>query len=240
MPSDESTILELDSVVAGYGKKQIINGVTMKVDAGEIVALIGQNGAGKSTLLKTLFGLIPVWSGRLVYRGIHVPRLTPHELLRSGIAYVPQGNRVFSALTVHENLKVASSISDDRELVAQGIERVLTLFPILKPRWQQKAGSLSGGEKQMLALANVLVLSPRVLILDEPALGLAPPLVTEIFARLKEMNLRLGITSIIAEQKVYEILGVADRAYVLRNGVVSHSGPASLLREEGKLKEVYL
>lgn len=240
MPSDKSTILELDSVVAGYGKKQIINSVTMTVCAGEIVALIGHNGAGKSTLLKTLFGLIPIWSGRIVYRGIHISRLKPHELLRCGIAYVPQGSRVFSALTVRENLKVAGSISDDRELLAQGMERVLTLFPILQSRWRQKAGSLSGGEKQMLALANVLVLSPRVLLLDEPALGLAPSLVTEVFARIKEMNLRLGITAVIAEQKVYEILGVADRAYVLRNGVVSHSGPANLLREEGKLKEVYL
>lgn len=233
-------VLGVAGLVAGYGKKQILNGVSVDVASGEIVALIGHNGAGKSTLLKAVFGLIPIWQGQVSFNGEGVPSPKPRELLRRGIAYVPQGNRVFTDLTVHENLEMGGITLASKQQLRDGMERVFTLFPALKPRLKQRAGTLSGGEKQMLALGNALILSPKLLLLDEPSLGLAPPLVSEALRRIQQISRDSGVTVLIVEQKVREVLKIARRVYVLRNGRVSFTGPAEALQDDAKLKEVYL
>jgi ABC-type branched-subunit amino acid transport system ATPase component len=237
---DPAHHLYVDSLVSGYGKKQVINGVTLDVAPGEIVALIGHNGAGKSTLLKAIFGLIPLWNGQVVLDGKPLRSPAPRELLRSGVAYVPQGNRVFTDLTVRENLEMGGITLSNGARLNEGIERVFTLFPALKPRLRQRAGTLSGGEKQMLALGNALVLTPRLLLLDEPSLGLAPPLVVEALGRVQQISRDSGVAVLIVEQKVREVLKIAQRVYVLRNGLVSFSGPTESLKDDAKLREVYL
>src|ERR1022692_3316266 len=167
---------------------QVLDGVSIDVCAGEIVALIGHNGAGKSTLLKAIFGMIPMWDGRIFFDGTQLKFPEPRTCLRWGIAYVPQGNRVFGDLTVWENLEVGHIVRQDDVAIQDGIERVLSFFPVLRPRLKQRAGTLSGGEKQMLALSNALILSPRLLLLDEPSLGLEPLLVRQVMDQIKQIS----------------------------------------------------
>lgn len=238
--SDLSPLIRADHLATGYGKKQVLNGVSLDVAPGEIVALIGHNGAGKSTLLKTIFGLLPLWQGQVVLDGMLLNAHTPRELLRMGVAYVPQGNRVFTGLTVRENLEMGGVTVSDRTRLNEGIEQSLMQFPALRPRLRQRAGTLSGGEKQMLALANALVISPRLLLMDEPSLGLAPLAVAEALDYVRQLNRDSGVTVLIVEQKVREALRIAGRVYVLRNGRVSFSGPAGALADDAKLREVYL
>jgi branched-chain amino acid transport system ATP-binding protein len=233
-------LLSVDALVTGYGKKQVVNGVSLAVARAEIVALIGHNGAGKSTLLKAIFGLLAVWQGQVAFDGNPLNSAKARDLLRSGLAYVPQGNRVFSDLTVRENLEMGGVTLPTKAHLREGIDRALALFPALKSRLRQRAGTLSGGEKQMLALANGLIVSPRLLLLDEPSLGLAPPLVSEALARILELSRNSGMAVLIVEQKVREVLKIADRVYVLRNGRVSFTGPAADLHDDAKLREVYL
>ena len=240
MGENGHAFLSVRSLITGYGKKQVVNGVSLEIAPGEIVALIGHNGAGKSTLLKALFGLLPIWSGEVAFNGDDLQKPKPRDLLRAGVAYVPQGNRVFTDLTVRENLEMGGVTLSNKAQLKDGIERVFTLFPALKPELRRRAGTLSGGEKQMLALGNALILSPRLLLLDEPSLGLAPPLVREALTRIKEINRDSGVTVLIVEQKVREVLKIAHRVYVLRNGLVSFSGPADSLSDDVKLREVYL
>jgi branched-chain amino acid transport system ATP-binding protein len=237
---NNSSALRVDTLVTGYGKKQVLNEVTIKVTTGEIVALIGHNGAGKSTLLKAVFGLIPIWKGEVHFNDTAWAKPTPRDLLRSGVAYVPQGNRVFTDLTVRENLEMGGVTLPTKQALKDGVERVFMLFPVLKERLRQRAGTLSGGEKQMLALANALILSPKVLLLDEPSLGLAPPLVSDALACIQRISRESGITILIVEQKVREVLNIANRVYVLRNGRVSFVGNADELKDDAKLREVYL
>lgn len=240
MSEDSLPILDVNSLVTGYSKKQIVNGVTLHVKSGEVVALIGPNGAGKSTVLKAIFGLIPIWEGEVSFDGGAIRPSNQRELLRAGIAYIPQGNRVFNDLSVDENLEMAGVTLDTKEQLTKGMERVFSLFPPLKSRLKQRAGTLSGGEKQMLAFANALVLSPRLLLLDEPSLGLAPPLMSESFERIKRMSSNLNVAALVVEQKVREVLKVAHRVYVLRNGTVTFSGAPDTLASETKLREVFL
>ncbi len=241
MPSkNNSAFLSVADLVTGYGKKQVVNGVSLSVAPGEIVSLIGHNGAGKTTLLKAIFGLIPIWQGQVFLDGQPVAKPKPREWLRAGVAYLPQGNRVFTDLTVAENLEMGGITLPNKQRVKEGMERVFTLFPVLKDRLKQRAGTLSGGEKQMLALGNALILWPRLLLLDEPSLGLAPPLISEALGRVKEISRGNGVTVFIVEQKVREVLKIAERVVVLRTGRVSFEGPAEMLKDEVKLKEVYL
>ncbi len=232
-------LLRVEEMVTGYGKKQVVNGVTLSVARGEIVALIGHNGAGKSTLLKAVFGLIPIWQGQVFLDAKPVAKPQPRALLRVGVAYVPQGNR-FTDLTVAENLEMGGITLHGKQQLKEGIERVFTLFPALREKLKRRAGTLSGGEKQMLALSNALIVAPRLLLLDEPSLGLAPPLISEALGRIKQISRDNGVTVLIVEQKVREVLKVADRVVVLRNGRVSFEGPAEELKDDRRLKEVYL
>lgn len=240
MDESQSRLLSVNDLVAGYGKREILKGVSLSLDRGEIVALIGHNGAGKSTLLQTIFGLLPIWEGRVVLdeQVIEVPN--PRHLLHAGIAYVPQGNRVFADLTVRENLEMGGATAESKHLVSAGIERVVTLFPMLRSLMNQRAALLSGGQKQMLALGSGLVLAPRMLLLDEPSLGLAPPMVSRVLAQVKEISKVSGVAVLIVEQKVREVLKIAQRVYVLRNGIISFSGLSADLRDDAKLREVYL
>jgi branched-chain amino acid transport system ATP-binding protein len=236
----QNGIFRVESLVTGYGKKQVLNGVSLEMGRGEIVALIGHNGAGKSTLLKAVFGLIPIWSGQVFYDGAAVVTPKPRDLLLAGIAYVPQGNRVFTDLTVRENLEMGGITLPTKQAVNEGMERVYTLFPTLKERLKQRAGTLSGGEKQMLALGNALILAPKFLLLDEPSLGLAPPLISQALGRIQQISKDTGMTVVIVEQKVREVLKIARRVYVLRMGQISFAGPADALGDDAKLREVYL
>jgi branched-chain amino acid transport system ATP-binding protein len=233
-------VLKVDGLVTGYGKKQVVDGVTVDVAPGEIVALIGHNGAGKSTLLRAIFGLLPVWRGAVHLDGSKLESPSPRKLLRLGVAYVPQGNRVFADLSVRENLEIGVVTLGNRRQSRERIKDMLSLFPKLGPRLRQRAGTLSGGEKQMLALATGLITSPRLVLLDEPSLGLAPALVAQALGHIREISQNAQVTVLIVEQKVREVLKIARRVYVLRNGQVSFSGLAESLRDEVKLCEVYL
>lgn len=240
MPNDIPDFLTVQDLVTGYGKKLVLNKVSLGIAHGEIVALIGHNGAGKSTLLKAIFGLLPIWEGQLMLDGESLRSVNVQRLLRLGVSYVPQGNRVFTDLTVYENLEMGAITLADKARQDEAIERAFSLFPALKARLRQRADTLSGGERQMLALANVLILSPRLILLDEPSLGLAPPLVTNALAHIRQISQSSNASVLIVEQKVREVLKIAHRVYVLRNGKVSFSGAADTLREDAKLREVYL
>jgi len=234
-------LLQVDAVVTGYGKKLILNGITLSVGQGEIVALIGHNGAGKSTLLRTIFGLQPLWEGKLFFDGQSLKSAKPRDLLHMGIAYVPQGNRVFTDLTVRENLAIGGITLENKKLLHEGITRALILFPVLRERLKQRAATLSGGQKQMLALANAIVLSPRFLLLDEPSLGLAPPLVTAALSRIQQLNRDGGLTVLIVEQKVREVLNICQRVCCLKLGKVTYDGsPEPLKSDPDKLRQVFL
>ncbi|MDJ0746711.1 MAG: ABC transporter ATP-binding protein [Xenococcaceae cyanobacterium MO_167.B27] len=232
-------LLSVEALVTGYGNKQVLNSISVQVAPGEIVALIGHNGAGKSTLLKAIFGLLPIWQGKISFQGKVLRSAHPSQLRRQGVVYVPQGSRVFADFTVGENLEMGGLIISNQMRIQEGIERVLTLFPSLKSRWYQKAATLSGGEKQMLALATALILSPRLLLLDEPSLGLAPRILSQAFALIQQINADLNVAVLIVEQKVREVLKIAHYVYVLRNGRVSSSGTPARF-DDTKLWQVYL
>lgn len=241
MAENSGPLLELDSLVTGYGKKQVLNDVSLTVRLGEIVALIGHNGAGKSTLLKTVFGLVPVWKGQVTYNSELLDSSKPRDLLRRGMAYIPQGNRVFAQLTVRENLEIGGVTLPNRTMLNEAIERALSMFPVLRSRVSQRASTLSGGEKQMLALANALVLSPRLLLLDEPSLGLAPSMVGETLGRIQRLNRDEGVSILVVEQKVREVLKICHQVCCLKLGRVTFCGPPTeFANDTAKLKQLFL
>lgn len=231
-------ILRVEKLVTGYGSRQILKNINLKVNRGEVVAVIGHNGAGKSTLLKALFGILPVWSGIVNYSEF-VATVEPRTLLRHGVAYAPQGNRVFHRLTVLENLKLSAVVLDASRR-RSGVQRALELFPALKEKQEQQAGTLSGGEKQMLALACVMSLEPHLLLLDEPSLGLSPALIKNAMNRIAEIAVERKVGCLVVEQKVRDVLKIADRTYALRGGKVVYDGAASDLIDDARLREVYL
>jgi len=229
-------IKELD---AGYGKKQVLFGLSMDVRDSEIVALIGPNGAGKSTVLKTVCGLIPAWKGGIIFDGSPTNGNTPAQNVTRGITLAPQGSRVFHHMTVMENLEVGG-FQLPHKTVTGRIAHVLKLFPTLKERIRQNAGKLSGGEQQMLALARALIPEPRLLMLDEPSLGLSPQLVGAVFEKIIEIK-ESGVSILIVEQKVREVLTVCSRVYSLRLGTVAFEGaPEDLQHDKAKLRQLFL
>ena len=233
-------LLKISGLEAGYGQKQILYGIDLTVQQAQMVAVIGHNGAGKSTFLKALFGLIPVWKGEVFYEGVEVGDWPPAKKVLNGIGFVPQGNRVFGELTVRENLEMGGYTLNGQPQIEKKIEEVFSFFPLLKEREDQIAGTLSGGEKQMLSLANILILSPKLLLLDEPSLGLSPSLVKQAFQKLTEINHALGTTMVIVEQKVREALKICQSAYLLKMGRVAYAGASSELLAGDRIKEIFL
>jgi branched-chain amino acid transport system ATP-binding protein len=226
-----AALLEVSDLRVNYGAVAAIRGVNLSVAAGEVVALLGANGAGKSTMLRTISGLSRPRSGQILLQGAPIHRLPPARIVRLGIAHCPEGRRVFGNLTVAENLRLGAAARADRSGFAEDRERIYAMFPILKERMGQPAGTLSGGEQQMLALGRALMAEPRVLLLDEPSLGLAPLLVQQIFRTLAELKAK-GVTMLLVEQNINLALDLADRAYVLRTGEVSLEGSAASLKAD--------
>jgi branched-chain amino acid transport system ATP-binding protein len=232
-------MLELQGVTARYGAIEALHSVTLRVDEGEIVALIGPNGAGKTTVLASVMGLGPVVSGVIRFQGEDIRGRPTEEIVRRGIGLVPERRRIFTHLTVRENLRLGGASRRDGATAGEDLSDLLRLFPVLRERLDGPAGQLSGGEAQQLAIARAVMGAPRLLLLDEPSLGLAPVLVEAVFRLIADLRDR-GHTILLVEQNAFRALERADRAYVLRNGTVEREGPAARLRDERDLVESYL
>ena len=229
-------MLELDAVNAGYGRAQVLRDLSLKVEAGEILCLLGRNGAGKTTTMQAIMGLLPLMSGRVVLDGTEVSRLPPHEVPRHGIGYIPQGRRLFSGLTVAQNLEIGLRVRGSGKEV---LEEVLDLFPRLRERMDQKAQTLSGGEQQMLATARALCLRPKALLLDEPTEGLQPSMIEAIRQVIVKMR-AAGVAILLVEQRVDAVLSVADRVAFIENGRNGEVMPAEALRQDHSIVDRYV
>ena len=232
-------LLRAESLTSGYGKMAILHDLTLEVRAGELVSVIGPNGAGKSTAFKTIVGFLRPTSGRVRFDGQDITGLRPDQVLHRGLAYVPQGRIVFPQMTVLENLEMGAYIERDARRIREAIDRVYALFPILAQRRTQKAGTMSGGEQQMVAIARALMTTPKLILLDEPSLGLAPKFVSLIFDKLAEMR-HAGFTLMVVEQNAAKALSVADRGYVLELGRNRFEGAGRALLEDPEVKRLYL
>ena len=232
-------LLRAEGLTAGYGKMPILHGVTLEVQQGEIVSVIGPNGAGKSTAFKTIVGFLRPTSGRVVFAGEDITGRRPDELLHRGLAYVPQGRILFPQMTVLENLEMGAYIERDHVRIRAALERVYALFPILAERRRQRAGTMSGGEQQMVAIGRALMTTPRLVLLDEPSLGLSPKFMSIIFERLSEMK-RAGYTLMVVEQNAARALAAADRGYVLELGANRFEGAGHALLGDAEVKRLYL
>jgi ABC-type branched-subunit amino acid transport system ATPase component len=234
-----STLLRADVITAGYGKMPILHDVSMVISHGEIVSVIGPNGAGKSTAFKTIVGFLRPTSGRVLFEGREITGLRPDLVVRLGLAYVPQGRIVFPQMTVLENLEMGAYIERDGRRIRAALERVFALFPVLADRRRQKAGTMSGGEQQMVAIGRALMTTPKLVLLDEPSLGLSPKFVSLIFERLLEMK-RTGYTLMLVEQNAARALDIADRGYVLELGRNRFEGSGRALLADPEVKRLYL
>ncbi|MBB3932762.1 branched-chain amino acid transport system ATP-binding protein [Kaistia hirudinis] len=232
-------LLQVEGAKTYYGKIQALKGVDVVVHPGEIVTLIGANGAGKSTLMMTICGNPRAREGRILFEGRDITNLPTHEIARLRIAQSPEGRRIFPRMTVFENLQMGAAI-DNLAYFDEDVERMFTLFPRLKERIAQRGGTLSGGEQQMLAIARALMARPKLLMLDEPSLGLAPLIVKQIFDAIAELNRKEGLTVFLVEQNAYHALKLAHRGYVLVNGSVTMSGPGRELLEKPEIRAAYL
>lgn len=233
-----SELLSLQGVTAYYGSIKALKGIDLAVNKGEIVTLIGSNGAGKSTTMMTVFGAPAAQDGRILFDGHDITRLATHEVARLGIAQAPEGRRIFQRMTVRENLQMGAVL--DPSHFTQDLEKVVTIFPRLKERLNQRGGTLSGGEQQMLAIARALMSRPKLLMLDEPSLGLAPLIVKQIFSVIADLNQREGLTVFLVEQNAYHALKLAHRAYVLVNGAITLTGGGRELLANPEVRQAYL
>jgi len=233
------SLLEIENVHTYYGQIHALKGVSLVVDQGEIVTLIGANGAGKSTLLKSTSGLLRPRQGSIRLDGEELTQYPPHEIVTKGVVQVPEGRRVFGRLTVTENLEMGAFAISDQKLITKNLEKVFNLFPRLRERYNQVAGTLSGGEQQMLATGRALMANPRVLLMDEPSMGLAPVLVDSIFETIRHLHAE-GTTILLVEQNARMALQVAGRGYVLQSGTVLLSDTAENLRQNEVVREAYL
>ena len=232
-------LLELNDVHTFYGAIHALRGVTMTVDEGEIVTLIGSNGAGKSTTLRTISGLLKPRQGEIHLRGERIDHHRPHEIVEMGVCQAPEGRRVFARMSVHENLEMGAFSRRDHAKIVDDYERIYDLFPRLRERRSQKAGTLSGGEQQMLAIGRALMSAPRVLLLDEPSMGLAPILVEQIFDIVRTIN-QSGTTVLLVEQNALMALGIANRGYILQTGEIVLTDVAERLAANPEVKKAYL
>ena len=232
-------ILQIEGLSSGYGNNKVLDDVSLHVHEGEIVTIIGPNGAGKSTVFKSIVGFCRIMGGKIRFRGEEITRIRADKALQKGLAYVPQGRSVFPHMTVLENLEMGAFLERDAARLSAGLEKVFALFPLLKERHHQKAGTMSGGEQQMLAIGRGLMMNPDLILLDEPSLGLAPKFVGFIFEKIAELN-SIGTTLVIVEQNAAKALSIADRGYVLELGCnrYTDTGPGLLANEE--VKRLYL
>ncbi len=234
-----SCLLELRSVEAFYGRTKALHGLNLEVKEGGITALLGANGAGKSTVLRAVCGMIPT-RGQILFAGTSIAGRATEEIARGGIAHVPEGRAIFGSLTVEENLRLGAHVRQDRSNLPSDFESIYATFPVLFQRRRQAAGTLSGGEQQMVAVARALLLRPRLLLLDEPSLGVAPMVTAEIFRVVSELNQRSGVSVLLVEQNAHLALDLAQTAYLLETGRVVASGPARRLKEDEAIRRAYL
>jgi branched-chain amino acid transport system ATP-binding protein len=232
-------LFSIERINVYYGNIHTLHDVSLKVDEGEIITLIGSNGAGKSTTLKAISGLIPVRDGNISFLGKSVVNASPVNIVAAGITQVPEGRRIFTDMTVYENLRMGCFLRKDKANIKADIEEMYSLFPILQKRKSQLAGTLSGGEQQMLALGRALMSRPKLLLLDEPSMGLSPVLVQEIFKIIQRIN-QDGTTILLVEQNANLALSIADRGYILENGRITLTGPASELSDNPEVQKAYL
>ena len=234
-----SALLELHGVTAFYGSVQALKGIDLLVNSGEIVTLIGANGAGKSTLMMTICGTPRARDGSIVYDGTDITRMPTHEIMRRDIAQSPEGRRIFPRMSVYENLLMGAH-GRPQEEAAETMEQVFTLFPRMRERREQRGGTLSGGEQQMLAIGRALMSRPKLLLLDEPSLGLAPLIVKMIFSAIRELNRTTGLTVLLVEQNAFQALRLAHRGYVLVNGLITMAGTGQELLARPEIRAAYL
>jgi len=232
-------MLEVKDLQVYYGVIQAIKNVSFNVEEGEIIALIGANGAGKTTILQTISGLIPAKNGEVIYEGVNLQKIPAHKIVAMGLAHVPEGRRVFSQLSVYENLLMGAYTRNDKNEVEDSLHHVFKSFPRLEERKKQMAGTLSGGEQQMLAMGRALMSKPKIVLLDEPSMGLSPILVEEVFDIIQSIN-KAGTTVLLVEQNAKKALSIADRAYVLETGNIVLEGDAKELMNNESVKKAYL
>ena len=242
--SDRSTdgaasVLKLDAVYTSYGPVEVLRDVSLEVREGEIACLLGANAAGKSTTLKTILGIVTPNQGEVYLRGERIDGLPTQKIVSRGVTMVPEGRRLFAKMSVQENLEIGTQLRRDHDVIAEDLERVLSLFPRLKERLHQKAGTLSGGEQQMCAIGRGLMAHPQVLLMDEPSMGLAPILVEQVFETIQEIN-KVGTTIFLVEQNANMALSIANRGYVLQTGEIVMSDTAKGLLENPQTREAYL
>ena len=232
-------MLEIKDLNVFYGAIHALKGISLTVDEGELVSLIGANGAGKTTTLHTISGLLTAASGSITLDGKDLQKVAPNKIISMGLAHVPEGRHVFARMTVEENLRMGAYIIKDQKKISENLENVYSHFPRLKERSRQLAGTLSGGEQQMLATGRALMTNPKIVLMDEPSMGLSPLLVKKIFSIIQELH-ESGITILLVEQNAKMALAVADRAYVLETGSISMSGKAAELAEDDRVRKAYL
>ena len=232
-------LLELDNVHSFYGHIQALRGISLTVDEGEVVTLIGSNGAGKTTTLRSIHGVLPPREGKIIFAGEEIQGLPAHDMISKGISQSPEGRKIFRRMTVRENLEMGAYHRNDNTTIREDMDRVFELFPRLQERVKQEAGTMSGGEQQMLAIGRALMSRPTLLLLDEPSMGLAPVLVERIFQTIQEIN-QQGTTILLVEQNANVALEIASRGYVLESGSIVNSASAEKLREDPKVREAYL
>lgn len=234
-----SHMLQIDNIDVYYGKIQALRGVSLTVNEGEVVALIGSNGAGKSTTLRTISGLLRLRQGSISYSGQKIDALPPHDIVRLGVVHCPEGRRIFGSLSVNENLRLGAASQSDRGLNERTRREVYDLFPLLEERQSQLASTLSGGEQQMLAIGRALMSQPKLLLLDEPSLGLAPLLVESVFAIIRRIK-EQGVTMLLVEQNAWQALEIADRGYVMETGNIILADKADALLANPQVEQAYL
>lgn len=232
-------MLKVENLVVNYGMIQALKGISFEVNEGEVIALIGANGAGKTTTLQTISGMLQPTSGKVLLEGTDITKVPGHKIVSMGLAHVPEGRRVFGGLTVLENLKMGAYTRSSKTEIAESFERIYGSFPRLKERQNQLAGTLSGGEQQMLAMGRALMSKPRIVLMDEPSMGLSPIYVDEIFNIIEEIS-KAGTTVLLVEQNAKKALAIADRAYVLETGNIVLSGDADALMNDDSIKKAYL
>lgn len=232
-------MLEINKINLYYGAIHALKDISLSINEGEIVTLIGANGAGKSTTLKAISGIEPLRSGEIKFNGINLGSITAPEIVKLGISHVPEGRRIFSKMSVMENLEMGAFIRKDKADIKKDYDTVFSLFPILQNRKEQIAGTLSGGEQQMLAMGRALMSKPKLMLLDEPSMGLAPIIVKDIFSIIKDIN-KKGTTILLVEQNAYMALNISDRAYIIINGEIERSSNAKELLQDENIKKAYL